>query len=67
MMRNYLEQLFNKKFEVQITLEQASGIQRDRIVTETIEIDGVKYGVRVFVGQLRYDQFCPSVRIVGDD
>lgn len=66
-MRNYLEQLFTIEFEVQITLEQAFEIERDKIYTRIIVIDGVKYSIRVFVGQLRYDHYCPRVSVVGED
>jgi len=67
MMRNYLEQFFNIEFEVQITLEQACEVERDKIIGRTIEKDGTKYCIRVFAGQLRYDHFCCNVSVVADD
>jgi len=65
-MRNYLSQFFNKKFKSQVRLEQACGIDREKIVIQTIEIYGKKYQIRVFVGQLRYDHFCADVCVVGN-
>lgn len=67
MMGNYLEQFFNIEFDVQITLKQACDIERDKVIAQTIVKDGVKHFIRVFVGQLRYDHYCPSVSVVGDD
>ena len=66
-MRNYLRQFFNKDFEAQVSLEQACGIDREKVIVRTIEIEGVKYVTRVFVGQLRYDHFCPNVCVAGNN
>ena len=66
-MRNYLGQFFNKEFEAQVRLEKACGIDREKFIDLTIEINGIQYIIRVFVGQLRYDQFCPNVCIVGNN
>ncbi len=64
-MRNYLEQFFNTKFEAQVRLENACGIHREKIIRKAIEINGINYIIPVFVGQLRYDQFCHNVCIIG--
>ncbi len=67
LMRNYLEQLFNTKFEAQMRLEKACGIDREEIIVQTINFNGIQYRIRVFVGQLRYDHFSPNVCIVGNN
>jgi len=67
MMRTYLEQFFKKEFKVQVRLEQACGIDREKVIIRTIRINGVKYPIPVFVGQLRYDHFCPNVYVIGND
>ena len=65
-MRNYLSQFFNKKFKSQVRLEQACVIDRKKAVIRTIEIYGIKYQIRVFVGKLRYDHFCANVCVIGN-
>jgi len=67
MMRNYLSQFFNKEFEAQVSLKQACEIDRGKVINRTIEINRIKYEIRVFAGQLRYDHFCPNVCIVGNN
>ncbi|TKJ24061.1 MAG: hypothetical protein CEE42_11265 [Promethearchaeota archaeon Loki_b31] len=67
MMRNYLSQFFNKEFEAQVSLKQACEIDREKVINRTIEINRIKYKIRVFAGQLRYDHFCPNVCIVGNN
>ncbi|GAH68862.1 unnamed protein product, partial [marine sediment metagenome] len=57
-MRVCLEQVFKKEFKVQVRLEQACGIDREKLIIRTVRINGVKYPIHVFVGQLRYDHFC---------
>jgi len=66
-MRNYLGQFFNKEFEAQVRPEKACGIDREETIDSTIEIGGIQYIIRVFVGQLRYDHYCPCVCIVGNN
>ena len=65
-MRNYLGQLFNSKFDAHISLGKACGISRDKIIIQTIKINGVQFRISVFVGQLKYDHFCSDVFIVGN-
>jgi len=67
MMRNYLSQFFNKEFEAQVSLKQACEIDREKVINRTIEINRIKYEIRVFAGQLRYDHFCPNFCIVGNN
>jgi len=64
---SYLGQFFKKDFKAQVTLNQAFGIDREKIIVRTIEIEGVKYVTRVFAGQLRYDHFCPNVCVAGNN
>jgi len=66
-MGNYLSQFFNKEFEAQVSLKQAYEIDRETVINRTIEINRIKYKIRVFAGQLRYDHFCPNVCIVGNN
>ena len=66
-MRNYLGQFFNKEFEAQVRLAKACGVDREEIIVQIIEIDGIQYSINVFAGQLRYDHFCPKVCIVGNN
>ena len=63
----YLGQFFKKDFEAQVTLNQTFGIDREKVIVRTIEIEGVKYAIRVFAGQLRYDHFCPNVCVAGNN
>lgn len=67
LMRNYLSQFFNREFEAQASLEQACGIDRKKAIDRTIEIDRIKYEIRVFAGQLRYDHYCPNVDILANN
>ncbi len=66
LMRNYMSQLFKKEFGAQIGLDQACEISREKIRTLTIELDDVKYNIRVFVGQQRFDCFCSDVQLIGN-
>ncbi len=66
-MRSYLEQIFKKEFKVQVSLEKACGIDRKKSITRIVQLNGVEYPIKVYVGQLRYDHFCGDVTIASDD
>ncbi len=66
-MRNYMSQLFKKEFKAQVGLDQACGVSREEIRNLAIELDDVKYNIRVFVGQQRFDCFCPDVQLIGNN
>lgn len=66
-MRNYLTQLFNSQFKTQVSLEKALGIDRGKIILQTMILSEKKYCISVHVGQLRYDHFNNSVCILGND
>jgi len=66
-MRNYMSQLFKKEFKAQVGLDQACEISREEIRNLAIELDDVKYNIRVFVGQQRFDCFCPDVQLIGNN
>jgi len=62
-----MSQLFKKEFKAQVGLDQACGISREEIRNLSIELDDVKYNIRVFVGQQRFDCFCRDVHLLGNN